>query len=184
VSVIDGGSKPSRAGWLRTLSRQPFAIIGAFGLLSFAHDSITWQTDVLSWIDAWRHVSRPIVQFIFGWIPSCIHMEVPSFAKDYLSVGLVIASATVRAASHNAERFGIHYYFIVPFVILFWSIIWPYWMSIALIRIAGNFIGASFGDDPETAELQTARAQVFFEFVLWAAVVVAINFALVKTHAE
>jgi hypothetical protein len=95
----------------------PFVILGALGLLSFAHDAIPWRHDLLGWLDAWRMVTHTVTQFLFGWIPPLLHLPFPGWAQDYLAMGLICAAswfmASVQAYLTSAHilKSGIDLYF-------------------------------------------------------------------------
>ena len=82
---------------IKALLRQPFAILSAFGLLSFAHDAIHWHQYFATWIDAWQAVTRPVVQAIFGWLPAWLHPPFPDWSKDYATMGLIVSGCSSRA---------------------------------------------------------------------------------------
>ncbi len=176
--------KPSLLGWLL---RQPFAILGAFGLLTFAHDAIRWHEYVLSWIDVWRHVTRPIVSAVFGWLPAWLHLRFPGPAKDYLSMGLIVAGSLFRTTrtmlreSEFARKNKISdnhptgYLFVAGFIIaipciLIWPIvtIYIFWLAYSELYIRGKNSDA------------VRSARLFCESLVWVAVIIVINYALLK----
>lgn len=74
-------------------------IMSALTLLSLASTWVEWQQHVAVWIDAWRSVTRPVWDFLLGWLFSWIGWELPWWVKDYLTMAVVCAAGFSRAFS-------------------------------------------------------------------------------------
>lgn len=82
------------------LWRTPFAIFGAFGLLSLSTGSGVLQVDsnIEAWIIIWKSITRPIWETIFWPIETITNYTIPKPILDYLSMGFVFCGMSIRAA--------------------------------------------------------------------------------------
>ena len=87
----------SKRGILNILLRQPLAFLGAIGIISMLKGTITIHADILVLVKAYQTVTQPIWDFLLGWLFDWVKLPFPSWAKDYLTMGLISATAFVRA---------------------------------------------------------------------------------------
>jgi hypothetical protein len=159
------------------LSRQPFALLGALGLISLVQDLLQWQEQIGLWIDAWQAVTRPIIQFLFGWIPALLKWPFPWWAQDYLTLSLISAGAFVRAAVvTNIDDFNrrltddkLSVYIGLTLFYIFAIFIWP----VAVVFKVIPDLARSYKSNKEIS-----GTLVFLETFVWAALIIAINYAL------
>ncbi len=169
--------------------RQPMAILGALGLLSLAEDLLQWQDQFQTWIDAWQAFSRPVAMFFFGWLIDLWPWNLPDWVLDYLIAGSIVAISLVRAQviatysnyysylklskssglSFNRSMLNnfviAQFVFIAlsPLVILFWPLSIIYCLYLYSFRAQNDF--------------DKNALMVFFESFIWAALLIAINYA-------
>lgn len=163
------------------LSSKPFALLGAFGLFSLISDFMAMQEDLALWVEAWRSVTRPVWDFLAGWIFRLVGIEFSWWIKDYLTVGVIHTSMTARATiiieieyfkkfiSKDFNRFEKYAYPTILFFTLIYSIVaWPlvaYWLRSDIIPSKKN-TGWKF-------------ARIYFETLVYLMVFIAVNFFLI-----
>ena len=91
------------------LSRTPFAILGAFGLLSLASGSLQWQQNIGDWLQAFQFFSRNLWQFLLGWFWEVIGWKLTNWAKDYFTMGLIVLGMEVRATMSFRKSYMIEF---------------------------------------------------------------------------
>lgn len=158
--------------------RQLLAIAGAFSLIGLIKDMLTWQHDVGLWIDAFRAFTRPIVTFLFGWIPAIFNISFPGLAKDYLTVGLVCLSAFARSLIYQGasrKDIGDIYDILGIAILVFVSIL--LWPIVLLLTPFWYFISSSDDNDRKAV-------RVFASVFIYFAVIIAINYGLVAGGAR
>lgn len=143
------------------LQRTPFALLGAVGLLSLIQDLMQWQEHIGAWLDAWQAVTRPIWDFLLGWLFEWFGWEMPWWAKDYLTMGAIGSGARFRVGMAAG---GSLFRSIPNALITFVS--WPFWVAIAF-------------RDLLTEHGDRESAAVFLESFLYALLIIAINYALI-----
>lgn len=79
------------------LSRQPFAIVGAIGLVGVFKGFLTLQEDILQIIDAYETVTFYIWDFLFGWVDIYL-FAVPNWVKQFLILSIIHAMALLRVS--------------------------------------------------------------------------------------
>jgi hypothetical protein len=184
----------------------PSAILGAFGFLSFSRDVISWQQDLLTWLDAWRAFTHLVTDYLFGWIPPLINLPFPGWAHDYLALSVIIFGATTRSIlfryrefSRNPERYGRQDGLFSSLMRgLIGSLIWPIQFLFQLLSLyyfittKDNVEKIDYNSlPPPTNRLQLIQQQVdssmwirknstvmFFSSFVWAAIIIAINYTL------
>lgn len=77
------------------LSRQPFVLLGAFGLLSLIDNIKELPSYIGQWVNAWQSITRPIWEYTLGRL-----FDIPWFLSDYLTTGLLILGALIRCVSY------------------------------------------------------------------------------------
>ena len=167
---------------MKSLFRQPFAILGAFGLLTFAHDVVHWNEYVLSWLDAWRTVTRVIISCTIGWVFDQLHVHFSNDAKDYVAMGALVFGAMLRAANaDNMIGYGdriIYKIFAIIIILVCGVIMWPMTLTayafIGFAQIANKTWLVKIPDDFKRG----VPLDVFFESFIWAAIIIGINYAL------
>lgn len=181
--------------------RRMGAILGAIGFVSLLGDLIHLQETMLSIIEAFRALTRPVWGFIFRAFP----FEVYGWVKDYLTMGVIVGGMQVRAFAVNWEFvrqrvfavtvrwFGVarlrlsaqtpRLYFL-HIVYIFFSTI-PMWpsklLSWARRYIRGDWKTDSDGNEWPTDDYQIKLKriyQIFFETFLWAAIIIAASYSL------
>ena len=85
------------------LGNTPFAIIGALGVFSFVSGLMDLADGVQDWVDAWRVVTRPIWEFLFGWAFEWLDWQFPWWLKDYLTLGLIHFGMYARGSGYIRE---------------------------------------------------------------------------------
>ena len=78
------------------LGRAPFAFLGAMGIFSIVGNFMTLEENIYQTLEAWRAVTRPIWDFLLGWMFDWIEWEHKWLLKDYLTLAAVTFGATVR----------------------------------------------------------------------------------------
>lgn len=111
------------------------AFISSITLLVLVGDYITWEATMGGIVHAVADVTRPWMQFLFGWFFELFGWEMPNFLKDWLAVGFVTASALVRAVHPNAT-----YIYSFPL----WIVIWPWAHALMLIQRANDVNSGDF----------------------------------------
>lgn len=160
---------------LGTAIRQFGAVAGAVSLLGLAKDALEWQHDIATWIDAFRHFTRPIATFLFGWIPAFFHWPFPGWVKDYLTVGIVSIGATIRSLtvdppSREDRRSAFYFVVITP-------LIWP---ILTLMLIDYFFVIRK----SEQGEQERKGALTFASTFVYAAIIILINYVLIFSGAR
>lgn len=82
------------------LGRAPFVILGVLGILSIVGTFITLEENIALTLEAWRSVTRPIWQFLIGWLFELIGLVLPWYAKDYFSLGAVTVAMHIRSNNY------------------------------------------------------------------------------------
>jgi hypothetical protein len=175
--------------------RQPMAILSAIGMLSLAEDLLQWQEQFQTWIDAWQAFSRPLALFLFGWLNNILPWALPYWWTEYVTMGMIICGILVRAwfflfgESYRQRRsnrlrensiarndvdidhiksFSLISLFFVLFVVPV-VIFWPFALIFAFILISR---------DEGLIDYSKDLINIFVESFVWAAVLIAINYAL------
>lgn len=189
------------------LARQPFALFGALAFLGLLKDIMTVQSDLAMVLDAVRSVTRPIWDFVFGWL----QIEVPSFVKDYLTMGVISSGIAFRLAAYQFRQLGdmftdITYY---PFSIPIERFGYQVFPSSGNLRKAGYLVlgtvdslflwplvladkirGLSYRKEyefnmdgeyigPEYAKVQKKGQDMYFETFAWISILLVGNYALI-----
>ena len=169
---------------LNFLSRQPFALLGAFALLALPRGLIEWQEDIGTWIEAFRSVSQVLWDFLLGWL----QLEIPQIIKDYLTIGLVGGGALVRGGieTNDGKNNTVGAKIMVSITIISISLfVWPFILFLYLVTfITTVIIGTDYIDQfehesrKERRELVRRRSIIYFETFIYAAIIIAVNYAL------
>jgi hypothetical protein len=120
TKVEEERPEKEKPGLLGFTFRQLGAIAGACAFLNALHHVVDWlntfrdaveylkflqefkwQHNILLALDAFRSFTRPIATLLFGWIPALLHWPFPGWAKDYLTVGAIVTSATIRTVFYR-----------------------------------------------------------------------------------
>ncbi len=151
-----------------------FSILGAFGILSLASDIIEFEKHIGTVVAYWQTMTRAMMDFLFGWIFRLLGIEFPWWAKDYFTMCFVAAGMLARtyikvngnlkdAWDGFREKTGRNAVFIV---------VWPWPFLIGLKKI---FI--------DKTEADRKGFLIYFETVVWAVAVIAVNYLLVWVGA-
>ncbi|MEM9141324.1 MAG: hypothetical protein AAGB15_15955 [Pseudomonadota bacterium] len=151
---------------IQFLSRTPFTLLGAIGLFSLVSDFVALQKDIDRWIDAWKSVTRPIWDFLLGWLFDWIGWAMPWWLKDYLTVGLIVGGMAVRllivSKTWNFEA--------STFVGLILSVfLWPFTLYHAVVDLHFD----------EVNDAETQNRWVFWETGIYLLILIAVNYALI-----
>ena len=144
--------------------RQPFAILGALAFISLIDNILTLQTTLENIVTAFQAVTRPVWEFLLGWLP----WDLPGWVADYLTMGMVVSGMWFRALLvENDDDLGVFTFLIAVLSNgLLWPLSLPYFAYVTLDRLrSGKKIDPSY--------------IVFWETGLWAIVLIAINYALI-----
>lgn len=174
---------------MKGLLRQPFAILAALGMLNLARDAIQWNDSVLAWIDAWRALTRPTEEFLFGWFPAWLHLRFPNSAKDYISMSAITSTCLFRSfavrlspnpqtGARIVRMYGIEaelsiFDFETIQEIFQGALVWP--MTIMYVTAVAIWNFAHKEDKGDGID-----PRIFFESFVWVAIILAINFALLR----
>lgn len=174
---------------MRALLRQPVSVMGALGLLSLAGDLLQWQDHLGEWLAAWGIFSGLVASLLFGWLVERLPWALPSWWPDYVTIGLIVAGAMFRSGMPRArsliEDDRTFRGRVVQAAVIgtpFWTVAWP----VATALMTYLFVRSlSFREEAAIRETQWIRDQaaIFFEFFLWAALIIAINYGLLVTGA-
>jgi hypothetical protein len=83
------------------IGRRLSAILAAIGLISLIGNLIDLPMLVKEWVEAWRTVTRPIWEFVFGWLFQYFHIKMPIWLKDYFTMGVIAAGMEVRSTIYD-----------------------------------------------------------------------------------
>lgn len=90
-----------RRPFLWNVYSQFMSAIGALSLLNIVKDTIQLKQLFRDFLHAWTAVVHPLAQTLFGWIePAWVWMRIPitlpEWYQDYLIIGIVVTSASIR----------------------------------------------------------------------------------------
>lgn len=138
--------------------RQPFAVLGALGIISMIRDLITLHGDILVLIHAYQSMTQPIWSFLFGWVFDWLQAPFPGWIKDYLTLGTIISGANARyklahGSSKSKEISN------APWYLLFWPFILIEKLVRAVLtnRHVGNMVGRAKAEELQNKIRQYKR---------------------------
>lgn len=120
----------------------PFALLGAFGLLGLADGFLTIPDQVQVMLTAWENVTRPIWDFLLGWIFKTLNLSFPNWLKDYLTVGVVHYGMFRRGwGSFNAttKASGQLRASVIAYILAAVAF-WPLWATVFIIKISSSWL--------------------------------------------
>jgi hypothetical protein len=85
------------------LIRLPFALLGALALLSIVSQLVPFQADFGPWLASWQQVTRAAWDFVLGPIAQHTGFDIPSYAKDYLTAGVIFSAAYYWMGSREGK---------------------------------------------------------------------------------
>lgn len=138
------------------LQRQPFILLGAIGLVSLVDGLVDLPSDIGLWIDAWQAVTRPIWNFLLGWLFAFFSIDFPWWVADYLTLGFITLGSGIRVAKIYGADVSVIDAFKASYLIL----IWPYLSYLVLTD-------------------ERRYAMIFLESFVWAAIIIAIAYATI-----
>ncbi len=178
------------------LSRAPFTILGMIGLFSIVGNFMTLEENIYQTLEAWRSVTRPIWEFLLGWLFEWIGWEMPWWVKDYLTMGAIVAGAQGRGAKIDPDwqdtwLFRSGTLIVLALMIPVWPLIFVslFWSFKAMLRSARAIRLSELADvevDPELTasnDRLKQRNMIFFETFIFAFILIAINYAFVFSGA-
>lgn len=164
---------------LSFLQRQPFAFLNAIGLLSLIEGITHIKTFLSQWLDAWKELTRPIWEFLFGWIFYLIALneEVPWWFSDYLTMSIIVFGSLIRAIKFSENITlkdicnDIYKGFCAEPLEYFWlifryTILWPYTIYEVLFTTLEGM------DEEKLVKVRL----VFLESFIYVAIVMAITY--------
>ena len=79
---------------------------GIIGLSSMVqngfNDLLKWEAFIGDIIEAYRSITVPVFEFLFGWLP----FSVTAFIGDYLVMGTIVSASFHRAIGYEGQRIG------------------------------------------------------------------------------
>jgi hypothetical protein len=155
---------------LKFILRLPFAVLGGICLISMLEGVILLHGNVLFLVHAFQSVTQPIWDFLLGWFFDLFKLPFPSWARDYLTMGVIclLAAAKTPISSRDIGLFEDPLQMALEglLIILFW----PFLLALMALQVLGSF----FSEDPEGRQ----SVIIFFEFILWAFIFIAVSYAL------
>ncbi|MEL7464843.1 MAG: hypothetical protein AAFN79_12290 [Pseudomonadota bacterium] len=139
---------------------------------------MTLEENIYQTLEAWRAVTRPIWDFLFGWIFDLVGLRLPWWVKDYLTMGLIAGFALFRVIDKPADEKRMSF-LTTAAVILITLLTWP--VSFLLQLIFSSYLVLPVRSDDETkrgVELGKESIIYFRAFVI-AIVFIAINYVFV-----
>lgn len=178
--------------------RTPFAIFGAFGLLSLSTGGGVMQVDsnVEAWITIWEAITLPVWRFLLWPLENFTKISLPDWMLNYGTVGLVIYGMSLRfffffsdpdsriRVAGTSESWGIGRYTVL---FLFCLSCWPAWMLYVLAVNLMYLFGISevFREKSDPNYILFGKGlKVFWEAAIWFMLLVAINYALLFKDGE
>ena len=174
------------------MARAPFVILGAIGLFSIVGTFVTLEDNIAMSLEAWRTVTRPIWDFILGWIFDYFKVELPFYLYDYLTMGLIstamyfrysIANIRAHYAENPTERSmntreilagtSPAFFLALLSIILIWPFIW--YLGLRGFSVVAN--------DEKQARSLSKSIGVFWETAVFSLILIAINYTLVSYFA-
>ncbi len=178
------------------LSRAPFTILGMMGLFSIVGNFMTLEENIHQTLEAWRSVTRPIWDFLLGWLLEWIGWELSWWIKDYLTMGVIVVSAQGRGVKNDPDwqetwDSRIMLLLVGALLIPVWPLIFVFIVrSFYVLRLGARAIHlgelADMDVDPELAASNNSlkqRNMIFFETFIFAFMLIAINYSFVISGA-
>lgn len=177
---------------LNTILRQPMAILGALGFISLLSGVAKIHEDMRFLIEAFQTMTHPIWEYTLGPVVRWLGLPFPWWAKDYLTMGLIVGAALFRAFWTFTSVFGAQLGQRPDTRVLMANgfefsvvngIAWPFALAAMLymrVRLrSSNEEFKRYSELPITA-MPAIRAytRIFFEFLLWATLLLAVNYGL------
>ncbi len=175
------------------LSRAPFTILGMMGLFSIVGNFMTLEENIYQTLEAWRSVTRPIWDFLLGWLFEWIGWEMPWWVKDYLTMGVITTAAAARADIGETTAQLSHFMY-VPRNLqnpTLQMIVWPHFIyKVTLnLRHLNRYNNEFMEPDDDPVSLPgfiraiNRRSQIFAECYVYALFLIALNFVFVISGA-
>lgn len=145
---------------IKFLQRQPFALLGAVGILGLVDGLLQLPKYLAQWVNAWQEITRPVWEFLLGWFFSIFDMSVPFYVSDYFTMVAITAAACFRVIKADEKK---DHYDALIFISLFWPVV----------------IYLMFRKDNDRELMY-----VFFEAFIYAVTIAAIFYAITFPVAE
>lgn len=190
------------------LGSAPFVLLGALGIVSIVGTFTTLEENIALTLEAWRTITRPVWDFLLGWVFDLAGWRLPWWLKDYLTIGAVTCGMTLRRLKTVARGWGkvfsqsklAHvkpekflrwkYLLLIVFVSL---LLWPVEYLQAIIRRGTRHAFFQSGTLPtwgdvgldeaglsQARELEQKARRAYWSTAVWALVLLGLNFALVQ----
>lgn len=85
------------------LSRLPFSLLGAIGLLSVGDTIIGLEENLGALLEIWRAAWSPVLNTVLGPIEKLFGIELDPMTRDYISMGAVVMGMDIRAYVHERQ---------------------------------------------------------------------------------
>ena len=159
------------------------AFFGAVGILTFADAAIDFHHYVGDWIQIWTSITRPVWDFLLGWVFDYFGMSVPWWVKDYLTMGVITFGMSLRTMTSSEGGDTLADLFRPKRLVSFnwslsdtfqnspllWALLWPtVWAYAVYYIIWSEFV------DGDLKAIAT-----FFESFAYALLVIASSYALI-----
>ncbi len=159
------------------------AFFGAVGILTFADAAIDFHHYMGDWIQIWTSITRPVWDFLLGWVFDYFGMSVPWWVKDYLTMGVITFGMSLRTMTSNEGSDTLADLFLSKRLVSFnwsltetfqdspllWVLLWPkVWAYVVSYIIWDEFV------DGDLKAIAT-----FFESFAYALLVIASSYALI-----
>lgn len=161
---------------------KPWAILGAIGFISVLKNVMVLPQDLAFVIDGFRAVSRPVMEFLLGWLFELINIDPPGWALDYFVVGFITAGALYRGSavyytSDTYKKFSkessTSKFFYLCLAPASGIVMWPFYIALIMRDL---YVDSEYVLDPGTRQGQ--ETPQFLETFIYAAIILAVAYAL------
>ncbi len=164
------------------LSRAPFTLLGMIGLVSITGQFMSLEENIAQTLDAWRNVTRPIWEFLFGWAVDWLGLPFEWWAKDYLSLGTIMTAALFRSnkAASKTER---HSFSKSAISFAIFALLWPFFLICGCIL--AYIVRRHYDElDDRTRKMYQESMLIIAESYVYAAVLIGFNYAFIFYGAD
>ncbi|MFC7291481.1 hypothetical protein [Hirschia litorea] len=181
------------------ISRAPFVVLGAIGLVTLSSSFIDLHQSIVDWVTIYQTISHALWDFLLGWVPKFTGWELTKWAKDYMTAGVIVSSAAYRTFSKFGKDMLI-LMCVLAFVcwpMFIYVLVWEFWFkrdtdgyNPFLREIPDLVMNVSEEDMSYDFYYTHYKGQVkslgllFFETFIYAALTIAVSYGLMfsSTH--